>query len=59
MTALAQQECIPVRCVLPASVAVLWGGGMLVQGVSTKGVCLGGIACWDTPPPVNRMTYRL
>ena len=31
------QECIPVGCVLPAAVAVCWGGG----------VCLS--ACWDTP----------
>ena len=31
------QECIPVECILPAAVAVRWGG-----------VCLS--ACWDTPP---------
>ena len=32
-----KQECIPVGCVLPAAVAVCWGG-----------VCHS--ACWDTPP---------
>ena len=46
-----QQECIPVGCVPPASVAISVGGG----GLSALG-CLPGE--WGCTPPVNRITVR-
>ena len=54
-----EQECIPVGCISPASVAI--SGGVSAQGGVC--VCLGcvlpPIACWSTyPSPVNRMTHR-
>ena len=56
------QECIPVGCIPPASVAVFGGGGCLPGGVCQAGlpgggVCLGGVCLPHTP--VNRMTDRL
>ena len=47
----AKQECIPVGCIPPASVAISWGRGCLTRGVCQKGVCLervclGGSARW-------------
>ena len=34
-------ECIPVGCVLSATVAI-WGGGVCLGGFLPRGVCLGG-----------------
>ena len=47
-----KQECIPVRFVLSAAVAISWGGGSAQRGVSAWGVipvCNGA----DTPPGKN------
>ena len=40
-TVLQRQECIPVGCVPPASVAISGGGSQLGGGVCLREVCLG------------------
>ena len=48
------QECIPVGCIPPASVAVSGGWGCLPGDVSPGGVCPGGVClggCLPHPTP--------